>query len=92
MQQEITPPIIHGWRLIPLASERLTSKPTEIKELTDGKDTYTVYDFYHFSINDPFPRSLFFLATGLEVDWDFVWKNYLKSDTLYFFICQIKNA
>lgn len=73
--------------LIPLPSEKVNLPSDVILEI-EGKKVKP-FDWYTFEKNEPFPKALFFLATGMELTSEAIWKKYPNSDKIYLFVVKL---
>ena len=83
-------PAESGYRLIPVASELLNDvHATEVNFIVSGNESWEVHDYYAIPKHEVEPKGLQLLSMGI-LAWDEIWKKYIDSDRLYFFICKKK--
>lgn len=74
--------------LIPVPSQNVSIENIDqISVISHNNDTYKVFEVWVVRKDAPFPRALFWLATGLDISPDTVWEQNRDSDKIYFFLC-----
>ena len=86
MNLQLTEPPAHGFKLFAVPGEKLQDKP--VSDWKTINDKYKIIDCISILKGEVLPIVLPLLAYGQFIDIDDVWKNYKKSNILYFLICE----
>ena len=76
----------HSYKCIAVPGERLTKEVSDYTFLESEKQKFEIIERVCILKGEIMPVSLMLLATGKFIPAIDVWKNYQKSDRLYFFI------
>jgi len=84
LKLEFKPP--SGVFVVPVPSEKLDGPSGSVTTINIGGRISKVEHVYTYAKEDYFPGGMMFIATGLNLTAEQVWKKYKRSDYLHFFV------
>ena len=81
---EFNPP--SGVFVVPVPSEKLGGPSANVTTINIGGRISKVEHVYTYAKEDHFPEGMMFIATGLNLTAEQVWKKYKNSKYLHFFV------
>ncbi len=82
-------PSEHGYKIIAVAGERFKGHVSDIEFLESEKQKYKVIDRIQITKNEPMSMILTLLSTGKYLTNQEIFSSYKKSNSIYFFICEV---